>query len=390
MKKICFITVQKAPNFGACLQCYALYKVLTDFGYDCVCIDLLRPFHKHFKQTPGYEPFYVKRKSLKYRLLSFLKSAYKSLTYICHLDNGYHDRKYKANSLFKEFNSQIKYTKTYYSIKELYSNPPVADCYITGSDQLWNPTQNYALEPYFLTFAKQGKKISYATSIGITNLGANIKLLFRQWLQEYDIISVREPEAKNIIESLTGKKAFIVSDPTVLVKPEYWKKIARERKIEREYIFLFTLYPIKELKDFAVSLSKEYNYKLIIWSESYNEKSCVDYDVVGDIGPYEWLGLIKKAKLVITNSFHGTLLSIIMGRNFYTYNKDKTRSSRIINLLNHYNLSDRILTSTSLSSINIVDKGIDYETINFQLEEDRRISLKFLSDAIEKTNFTYK
>lgn len=384
MKKVCFITVQKAPNFGACLQCYALFRALTDLGYDCSCIDLLRPFHKDFKHTPGYEPFYADGKSLKDKMLSILKKIYKKFAYILHQDNGYYDEKYKAEYLFNEFNSQIKYTEKYYSIKDLYCNPPIADCYITGSDQLWNPTQNYALEPYFLTFAKQGRKISYATSIGITNLNNNVRNSFRQWLKEYDTISVREFEAKNIIESLTDKKVYIVSDPTILLRSEYWKNIAKEQNIQEKYLFLFTLFPIKELKEYAITLSKKYNYKLIIWSESFYEKSCDDYEVIRGIGPYEWLGIIKQAQLIITNSFHGTLLSILMGRNFYTYNKDNTRSSRIINLLNHYNLSDRLLHNISSSNkINIKNNDIEYEAINVQLEKDRENSLNFLCNAIE-------
>lgn len=103
-----------------------------------------------------------------------------------------------SESKFQDFNSQIRLSKPYRGIDELYRNPPEYDVYITGSDQVWNPTQNYCLEPYFLTFVKNknARKISYASSIGIDQLLPKEKKDFKRWLSSYNSISVREKPHK--------------------------------------------------------------------------------------------------------------------------------------------------------------------------------------------------
>ena len=182
--KIGILTVHRAPNYGALLQCYALQHYLNISGYECMVIDLLRPYHDAYIPTPGYEPFDVKKihRSFKGEIKKFI---------------GHYLHRYDANNrkfsnvyakeiahkkeLFARFDKRIAYTRQYNSIGELYANPPLFDIYITGSDQLWNPTQPYCIEPYFLTFVKEGRKISYATSIGVSSIPDEIKQKYVSW-----------------------------------------------------------------------------------------------------------------------------------------------------------------------------------------------------------------
>ena len=240
MKKVYIITVQKAPNFGAYLQAYALYRYIADLGHDCSIIDLLRPVHKDFVHTKGYDPY------LKLNFKQKLRRKYKKIQQAflkCVCYSQFKEMQI-AKFRFQEFDRLIKYTRTYKSIKDLYDNPPIGDIFITGSDQLWNPTQYYCLEPYFLTFVKgKAKKISYATSIGISELPLNVIKDFKKWLSSYDFISVREIEAKRILIQ-GGIKDDIekVCDPTFLLSSSKWKSLAVQPKEGKKYIFLFTLY----------------------------------------------------------------------------------------------------------------------------------------------------
>ena len=140
MKKVGIITIHNSPNYGACLQSYALYRYIQQQGNDVEIIDLHRPF--------AYEDYipskkYVSCRSVKRSLLSKIKGNVKSLMGIKPKKPSLYSP--SAIKKFDEFNSVIKLSKPYRGIDELYANPPLYDLYISGSDQLWNPTQAYCL-----------------------------------------------------------------------------------------------------------------------------------------------------------------------------------------------------------------------------------------------------
>lgn len=144
--------------------------------------------------------------------------------------------------------------------------PPVYDVYITGSDQLWNPTQRFCLEPFFLTFApNDAVKISYASSIGISSLTNREKNDFKRWLPSYNAISVREKQAQKMLnEILIGKNVFQVSDPTFLLDRDFWKKMAIVPANREPYILLFPLMHDVYLLKFAIRMAHESGKKLVV------------------------------------------------------------------------------------------------------------------------------
>ena len=265
---------------------------------------------------------------------------------------------------FDEFNSIIKLSKPYRGIDELYANPPLYDLYISGSDQLWNPTQAYCLEPYFLTFVPkgQGKKISYATSVGITDLRDNEKKDFAKWLNLYTDISVREYRAQSLLQGLLAdKKVNQVADPTFLLDPKDWKDMAVRPK-QSKYILMFTLQHRPEILEYCLQLSKQSGLPLIELGQVQPDVLDGSYTAVKDAGPKEFLGYIENAELIITDSFHCTVFSLIMGtNNFYTYiAPTNQRGSRIIDLLGTYNLKKHLLPISLNSSFDT----LMFETIN--------------------------
>ena len=379
MKKVGIITIHNSPNYGACLQSYALYRYIQQQGNDVEIIDLHRPV--------AYEDYipskkYVCSRPVKRSLLSKIKGNVKNFIGI----------KPKSPSLysplaikkFDEFNSIIKLSKPYRGIDELYANPPLYDLYISGSDQLWNPTQAYCLEPYFLTFVPngQGKKISYATSVGITDLRDNEKKDFAKWLNLYDDISVREYQAQSLLQGLLAdKKVNQVADPTFLLDPKDWKDMAVRPK-QSKYILMFTLQHRPEILKYCLQLSKQSRLPLIELGQVQPDVLDGSYTAVKDAGPKEFLGYIENAELVITDSFHCTVFSLIMGaNNFYTYiAPTNQRGSRIIDLLNTYQTIEHLLSPDLDVSFDILmESQILHQKVNMIMKFERDRSRDFIN-----------
>lgn len=382
MKKVGIITIHNSPNYGACLQSYALYRYIQQQGNDVEIIDLHRPF--------AYEDYipskkYVSSRSVKRSLLSKIKGNVKSLIGIKPKNPSLYSP--SAIKKFDKFNAVIKLSKPYRGIDELYANPPLYDLYISGSDQLWNPTQAYCLEPYFLTFVPKGhgKKISYATSVGITDLRDNEKKDFAKWLNLYDDISVREYQAQSLLQGLlTDKKVNQVADPTFLLDPKDWKDMAVKPK-QSNYILMFTLQHRPEILEYCLLLSKQSGMPLIELGQVQPDVLDGSYTAVKDAGPKEFLGYIENAELVITDSFHCTVFSLIMGaNNFYTYiAPTNQRGSRIIDLLGTYNLKNHLLPISLNSSFDtLVSETINKKVVSGIMKHERERSRLFINQYL--------
>lgn len=360
--KIGIITIHKSPNYGACLQAYALWKYLEQKGNDCEIIDLYRPYQEEYVPS--------KRFQRMRQHTSFVSRCKQAIKKMLGLYKGKAGKLFSDNAKLKldKFNSQIKYSRAYKGIDELYANPPIYDLYVSGSDQLWNPTQPYCLEPYFLTFVPNGgRKISYATSIGITDLTDEEKHKFKDWLSSYDAISVRELQAEKLLESfITDHVISQVPDPTFLLDVEEWKKLAVSPDINEKYILLFTLQWSPVLVEYCKRLSAESGLLLVVLTQIQPQNNGGGYIPVTDAGPKEFIGYIANAEMVITDSFHCTVFSIIMGvKNFYTYiSPSNGRGSRITDLFDSFGLQNHLLNSdlkddyTQLASQKINRDGI--------------------------------
>lgn len=379
MKKVGIITIHNSPNYGACLQSYALYRYIQQQGNDVEIIDLHRPF--------AYEDYipskkYVSSRSVKRSLLSRIKENVKSLIGIKPKKSSLYSP--SAIKKFDEFNAVIKLSQPYRGIDELYANPPLYDLYVSGSDQLWNPTQAYCLEPYFLTFVPkgQGKKISYATSVGITDLRDNEKKDFAKWLNLYDDISVREYQAQSLLQGLLAvKKVNQVADPTFLLDPKDWKDMAVKPK-QSKYILMFTLQHRPEILEYCLQLSKQSGLPLIELGQVQPDVLDGSYTAVKDAGPKEFLGYIENAELVITDSFHCTVFSLIMGaNNFYTYiAPTNQRGSRIIDLLDTYQIIEHLLSpDLNVSFDTLMESQIPHQKVNMIMKLERVRSRDFIN-----------
>lgn len=385
-RKIGIVTIHNSTSYGASLQAFALCKFIEQSGYSCEIIDLRRPCHVDYISSEQYKPYSVcHSKSLKKRFKTFIRRLFhrQSASELFALQHK--EVIALRQSRFGAFNASVRLSRPYFSINDLYQNPPEYDIYISGSDQIWNPAQPYCLAPYFLSFVKnKGKKIAYASSIGLSKIPSAVEGDFKRWLGDYDKIMVREVEAKAIVESLIHKHVSVVLDPTYLLGAAYWQSVARKPAIREKYIFCFTLNYNELLLNYSYKIAMEKGLLLVILGHSEKDTQSNKFISILDAGPLEWLGWIQNAELVLTDSFHGTVFSTLLARNFATYIASKSaRGSRITHLLSLLGLSSHLLSQElSQSAETLFTQPLVRTDLDHLIERERQKSVSELWNAL--------
>lgn len=380
MKKIGITTIVRVNNYGAELQAYATQKVLQDLGYDAEIIDYLfykHPRHFATKQSRPLFPMGIKK-----MMAEFL---YPHITRIKQVFQN-NDAQKKREARFDAFHkNNTRFSDEYRSIEDLFRAKMNYDVYMVGSDQVWNPGIYSSLDPYFLKFAPAGKrKISYASSFGVSELPAVAYDYYRKSLQELDAISVRESQAVDLVESVSGQEAYWVLDPTLLIRSEDWRSVAiAPTLVPERYVLLYELTPCPYLKTLAEHIAGLMHCKVVSITKDAN---CVEQKGniinIADAGPAEFLALFKDAGFVVTNSFHGTAFSVNMNRPFFVVAPSrKQNNSRQQSLLGLFGLEDRML-SEGESMPKEEQLKIDYSIVNQKLMMERQKSLDYLITAI--------
>ena len=383
MSIVAILTFHRSPNYGAVLQAYALQQTIAKLGFDCEILDLLRPVHTGYRKTNRNAPL------VPYAFLGnnkpIVSSRQKVKGSVRALIDSFLTRKSKLR--FRQFDQShlIFSEQSFCCSDDLYGSELDYDCYVTGSDQVWNPTYPYSPEPYFLTFAAKGiPRIAYAPSFGVSEIHKGVHPQYRQWLNEINHLSVRETHGAEIVRQLTGRDAQVVLDPTLLLTSDEWRKIAIKPNINCPYIFCYSLGDVPGLKDLCYHIQRDTGYPIY---KIGNTKDLLDQKVhaVLDAGPQEFLGYIMNAAIVVTNSFHGTVLSINMQKPFYTVLSPVTgatsRNSRLLSTLELFSLGERLYgNADELPSS--ADYGLGYEEIEIKLAVEREKSLSYLKNSM--------
>lgn len=374
--KIGIITVQKAPeNYGACLQCYALWKFIKNQGHTCELIDLVRPWSPDYLESKRFKEKHPKTK------IPFYRRILKSLV-------GPRKKIPIENESFKAFNALMDYSDTYYSVDSLYDNPPVYDVYVAGSDQIWNPLMPFINEPYFLTFVpKGGKKISYASSFAVKEIPEGVWLSHPDWLDDYRAISVRETSGADIVKKYFGKQASIVADPTMLLTNSEWEKLLVLPQTNEKYLFVYTLQYNQQIVDKAVSLAKDKGLIVYVVVSSTTgikpvQKAGVHY--IYTAGPKEWLGYIHAAEYVITDSFHGSVFSFLFSKKLLTVCTNRKVSERLTTLFGAFSLSANLIDIEQYRMLGSLDvSSYSSEAVETIIDGLRKKSASFLTNALK-------
>lgn len=294
----------------------------------------------------------------------------------------------KRRERFIEFHQKnSRFSRSFYSMADLYNHTPIYDAYLTGSDQVWNPSASSTIEPYFLTFAPKGKKkIAYAASFGVSSIPNKLKDIYGKWLSSYNFIGVRETVGVTLVKELSGKEAEWVADPTLLLNKEQWKLFMRPYDgMPSKYVLIYQLLPSETLLHMALKVAQAKQCKVFYLAKrAFGVEVPKGIEVIYDAGPAEFLSLIANASCVVTNSFHGTAFSVNFGTPFYAVLKpNRGGNARITSLLGQIGLIDHIVyEGDSLS--NIHDSSFNkLEAMNL-LDETRSKSLAYLKQALEQ------
>ncbi len=280
--------------------------------------------------------------------------------------------------LNKNFNIIGDY-KTY---EELQAANLDLDAYIVGSDQVWNPSHIGGFDPaYFLNFAKEGrKKISYAASVGSDYIHPKYKDDIKDSLASYTAISVRERSIQDEVQELTTKPVEVVLDPTMLLEKEDYEEIKVESSIKEPYILVYMMEKNQQVVSLANTISISLGLPTIQRRYTKGLINQLPPFYTADAG--EFIGLIEGAECVITNSFHGTVFSILYNKPFVSMLHSDT-GSRTVDLLTELGLESHILYDISdfkeFSMFHIEDPA----EIRIRLENLRRSSSEFLLKSLE-------
>ncbi len=329
--KIGILTFHDAHNYGAVLQAYALKRYITQLGYETKIIN-----YHHHTIPDGYP-----RENNK-------------------------ERWEKFNSFIQEL---IDYDKKVYISEEELEKLDI-DFWICGSDQIWNPEITRGINKgFFLNFNTKGKKISYATSMGITEIPKELEDEFKECIEGLDEISVREENLKIYLEKFTNKPVVRVIDPTFLLEKEGYNEFILENNYG-EYILINELVPDIRLRQVAEKIAKENNVKIIELNDKLKENYFCEQISSASIS--EYLTLFKNAKAIVTNSFHGTVFSIIFEKEFYAITRQQNRNSRIENILNIVEMKDRLIDSIEkMQNVKEQDYVKAYENLDYEIKKSR-------------------
>ena len=254
------------------------------------------------------------------------------------------------------------------------------DLVVAGSDQVWSFLCNNNDTHYFLDMIDISVPcISYAASMAQVDLTEEEKEKYSTLLKRFEYISVREKEAADLLQPLVNKEIYVSPDPSFLLTKEEWCKLAETPK-EEAYIFVFTVAKPDAVMEKAQELSKRTGYKLVclnMGSIKYEHR----FGSVFPVSPAKWLGYIKNAKYIITDSFHGTAFSIVFEKNFTSLIKaDAGKNSRISNLLETLDL-----TQCGINPQETIEyKDIDYRQVNDKVDEFRIRGINFIEDMTKR------
>ena len=348
MKKVGILTLfYKTWNFGAQLQACALQRVIQRLGYEC---ELIRFAWSHEQTRLNYETASVNQ------------------------------------AAFEEFARQIPHSRRIYTSEDLNEANEEYDIFVCGSDQIWGVKDSmpmHVLPQMALSFVRDGKgKLAYGASMGAVDITEERKEVLRCFLNRLDFISVREPSAIPTIRKMTERKVTAVLDPTMLLSAGEWMKVAAEGGgicPKEPYVLLYNLSGREELTDRAAEFAQGRGLRL------FN----LAYLAGMPVGPCDFINLIAHAEYVLTNSFHGSIFSVLFHKRFLSFGVDSistafSKNARVKDMLEVCGLGKRFLPETEDRWLSILEEEIEYDSVDRRIQEAAKASVDFLRKGLGK------
>ncbi|MBE7064478.1 MAG: polysaccharide pyruvyl transferase family protein [Ruminococcaceae bacterium] len=360
--KIGLVTISQGENYGNRLQNYAMQEVFKKLGHSVETISYGEDVRVSAKRLLIH---FFKANILKQKIHKLIK----------------HDRFYLFNKRMINFSST-----RYICGKEFDTS--AYDLFVAGSDQIWN-LYFKDIEEFrdfmFLTFVPKGKKIAYSSSLGTNNVPKQYEKFFKDAIKEFDNISVRESAGANAIKEYCGIDVMTTVDPTLMLSYKEWDSFSKKPKElpKKNYLVVYFISEISDtVKDYIDRVSKEHNLEVVIlkagselWIQIPDERYfCAD--------PKEFVYYIAHSKLVITDSFHASVFSIIFKRPFRIFErKDLDMSSRTKELFNKINIGKWCIGDANLPLNQAFE--CDYSGVDEAIKKEQKKAFDYLKKALK-------
>lgn len=378
--KIAIMTQPLGHNYGGILQNYALTRILEDYDMEVTTINRLSP------KRPLYRIILSKVKNQTFNRLT--SNYYYALT------------KKDRNNIYKEnldfIDKYLNLSEPIYDSKSLkkYFAKNKFDAVIVGSDQTWRPKYSPCISNYFLDFLKKNKrirKVAFASSFGTGEweFTAEQTKYFSKLAKKFDAISVRESSARLLCERYLEVAAEHVLDPTLLLNKSDYIKLINDKKglpaINNEYkLFNYILDDTQEKREFVDQLSDLLGKKSFR-TQPKSKMTRINKDHLSEYrypSIEQWLNSFYHADFIITDSFHGTALSVIFNKPFISLVNKERGADRFISFLNTIGLEHRMLNDICDFTPDFLNDEIDYKNVNSQLQLLKESSINFLKSSL--------
>lgn len=377
--KIGILTFQASHNCGSMLQAYALRETLArKYNAD---VEIINYSNLVSRCMYGYVDFRPQKRAIKRNINTFM-----------HLGAIRESRKW-----YNEFSEKYLVTgeKRCKTPSDLGKVAHQYDMIIAGGDQVWNVRCEDAGKEFYLNFVSDIRKVAYSPSLGGSNIlkYADDLEVYKKYLSEFEAISVREPNGQKWLQELTGRDIPIICDPTMLLTPDEWTEWLPIPEIEEQYIFNYAFYHDRpEINETLRNISEKTGLPIYVMDyKSYDFYKLSKYGIrrFEMSGPLAFLGLMKNASLVLTQSFHGTLFASLFNRRFWSYNLSRTVNpddDRAIAILKQLGLEERY---TLLADLNNFTKDellapIDFSVVDGKIANERENAFSYIDSFMCK------
>lgn len=376
--KVGILTQPLHDNYGGLLQAYALKEVLISLGHEVIIINRRA------------------KKRTKIRIIaSIIKNKIQGDGRISIANLPEKQKEVISKETIKFREKYIPELSQLITCNESMSelNKIGFDAYVVGSDQSWRPVYSPKISNYFIDFAeneKDIKRISYAVSFGVSDWEFSKKdtEMCSSLAKKFDAISVREDSGIELVKTYLGKDAVHVLDPTLLLGKEHYVQIASEEKQVKSKgnLKVYILDKTLEKQRFIDLIEGRLGFKQFeVFPKKrigINKLKNIEDFVFPD--PSKWLRAYQDAKFVITDSFHGTVFSILFNIPFLVIGNKERGMARFESLLKMFGLENRLITDLKNYKIDdFLQKDIDWERVNAILKKEKSKSLSFLKDNLQ-------
>jgi len=377
--KIGIITYHFSENYGALFQAYALRQWFVEQGHEADFIN----YQPSYVEAGG--SFNISRPISKDNLkILFLKLIAFKERFFGHkgLKDGFES--FRRNQL------GVLSTKIT-SPNELNGQLSNYELLVCGSDQIWKPSEHYGVDPvYYLNFrsaVQLPRRISYAPSFGTDSLNAEYHQLVGEAIGQLDGISVREETGCDIVEKLLGERPVCVPDPTLLLS-DYEPLIKQYSLKSAKHVFCYALRSREAIGEVAEGIASRLGASLYSPHNPHRRWREIGETVYPC--PRQWLYLLSKAEYVVTNSFHGTALSILLKKNFVAVGLQGNKSefnARVKNLLALLGLESRYVQNVDDNTVSqLMNEAIDWDEVDNKVRSLREAGVNYLLSELAQVS----